>query len=60
MRYSVDGKASERGARLGAIGRDHLGEFSHQFGWDYQLCHDGPRGAAASTRVAHDEKQAPA
>jgi hypothetical protein len=32
MRYSVDGKASEGGARLGAIGRDHLGEVGHQFG----------------------------
>jgi hypothetical protein len=32
MRYGVDGKASERGARLGAIGRDHLGDLGHQFG----------------------------
>jgi hypothetical protein len=37
MRYGVDGKVSERGARLGAIGRDHLSEFGHQFGWNDQL-----------------------
>jgi hypothetical protein len=28
MRYGVDGKADESGARLGAIGRDHLGELN--------------------------------
>jgi len=32
MRHSVDGKASEGGARLGTIGRDHLGQVGHQFG----------------------------
>jgi hypothetical protein len=29
MRDSINGKPGERGARLGAIGRDHLSEFGH-------------------------------
>jgi hypothetical protein len=37
MRNSVDGKAGEGGAGLGAIGRDHLSKFGHEFGRDHQL-----------------------
>jgi hypothetical protein len=32
MRYSVDGKTGEGGARLGTIGRDHRSQFSHKLG----------------------------
>jgi hypothetical protein len=39
-------KARESGARLGAIGRDHLGDLGHQFGRHDQLSHNVARRAA--------------
>jgi hypothetical protein len=56
MLNRVDGKASEGGARLGAIGRDHLGEIGHEFGRDYQLRHNGPARVGV---VVHDEDKPP-
>jgi hypothetical protein len=61
MRDGVDGKPREGGARLGTIGRDHLGQVGHQFGRDYQLRHNGSggrwgslRSVTAKTRRRHD------
>jgi hypothetical protein len=60
MRYSVDGKKARKGARLGAIGRDHLGEIRHDFGRDHQLRHDRPPRPPRVAMVVHDENQPPA
>ena len=57
MCYGVDGKAGEGGDRLGAIGRDHLGELGHYLRRDDQLRHDGARRAAEGVWFAHDENQ---
>ena len=57
MRYGVDGKPREGGARLGTIGRDHLGQVGHQFGRDYQLCHNGWRGPSGSLGVGSREDE---
>ena len=59
MRDGVDGKPREGGARLGTIGRDHLGQVGHQFGRDYQLRHNGSGGAVGIATVGHSEDEAP-
>ena len=57
MRYSVDRKASEGGARLGAIGRDYLRKFGRELGRDYQLRYNGPRGPSGHAMVGYGENQ---
>jgi hypothetical protein len=59
MRHSVDRKAGEGRTRLGAIGRDHLGKFGHEFGRDYQLRYHRPGGAARGAVVGHGEHESP-
>jgi hypothetical protein len=59
MRYGVDGKASERGARLRAIGCDHLSDLGHEFGRNYQLRYHRPEVAWGAV-VGHGENEATA
>jgi hypothetical protein len=60
MRYSVDGKAGERGARLGTIGGNHLSEFGHEFGRHDQLRHDGPHRPPRVAAAVHNKNEPPA
>ena len=57
MRNSVDGKAGEGGAGLGAIGRDHLSKFGHEFGRDHQLRYNCPRGPSGHAVVGYSKNQ---
>jgi hypothetical protein len=59
MRNGVDGKASEGGARLGTIGRDHLSEFGHEFGRDHQIRYNCPCGPSGHAVVGYGENEPP-